>query len=98
MAQSAFGNVTSQSYGGEFGYALWRDTQVFVEGGIIRNVATPSLSGGAQTIAGALTQLQSEPVAYSVKQPVTFFAAGVRYPWRVTDLLIRAGVALGFAF
>jgi opacity protein-like surface antigen len=78
VAQSAFGNVTSQAYGGELGYSVWRNVQIFAEAGQIRNVATKELSASAQAIAGALTQLQSAAVSYSVKQPVTLFAVGVR--------------------
>lgn len=79
VAQSAFGNVTSQSYGAEFGATVATNLQLFVEGGRIRNVATPEISAGAQKIAAALAQLQTAAVTYSVKEPVSFGVAGVRY-------------------
>src|SRR5262245_53830228 len=58
FAQSAFGNVTSQAYGGEFGVTVWQNMQAFVEAGQVSNVATESLSTNAALIAGALGQLQ----------------------------------------
>jgi opacity protein-like surface antigen len=79
FAQSAFSNVTSQSYGGEVGVTIRSHLQVFGEFGIIRNVATASLGTSASVIAGALTQLQPAAVDYTVKEPVTFGAGGVRY-------------------
>jgi opacity protein-like surface antigen len=78
VAQSAFGNVTSQSYGAELGFTVHQNLQVFVEAGQIRNVATTELGAAAQTIAGGLSQTQAN-VGFSVKQPVTFGAAGVKF-------------------
>jgi opacity protein-like surface antigen len=78
VAQSAFGNVTSQSFGGEFGYTIASQLQVFVEAGSIGNVATADIGASAQQIAGAIAQVQSN-VGYTVKQPVTFGIAGVKY-------------------
>src|ERR1700737_5036458 len=79
FAQSAFGNVTSQSYGVEAGYTISTGLQVFVEAGRIRDVATSDLGVNAQTIAGALIQSQSNTVRYTVKEPVSFGVAGVKY-------------------
>jgi opacity protein-like surface antigen len=78
FAASAFGNVTSQAYGGEVGVTLAPGWQVFAEGGQIRNVATDDISNSAQIIAAALSQMQSN-VGFSVKQPATFFDAGIKY-------------------
>jgi opacity protein-like surface antigen len=78
VAQSAFGNVTSQSYGVEVGYSLEPAVQIFAEGGRTRDVATSELGNAAQLIAGALSQTQSG-VSFTVREPVTFGAAGVRY-------------------
>jgi opacity protein-like surface antigen len=79
VAHSAFGNVTSQSYGAEFG-ANWRpNIDVFVEIGHVRDASTTALSSGALEIAGALTSLQPAAVSYTEKQPVTFGGAGLRY-------------------
>src|SRR5712692_5431686 len=79
VAQSAFGNVTSQSYGAEAGYTIVTGVQVFVEAGRIRDAATPDLGINALTISGALTQAQSNSVSYTVKEPVTFGVAGLKY-------------------
>jgi opacity protein-like surface antigen len=78
VAQSALSNVTSQSFGGELGVTVMPNVQVFVEAGMVHNVATPDISTSAQQIAGALSQTQTN-VLYSVKQPVTFGVAGVKY-------------------
>src|SRR6185295_7988707 len=51
VAQSAFGNVTSQSFGGELGFTLQPRVQLFVDVGKIRDAAPASLGASAQTIA-----------------------------------------------
>jgi opacity protein-like surface antigen len=81
FAQSAFGNVTSQAYGGEAGFTVATRLQVFVEGGRIRDVATSDLGINAATIAAALnlSQQNSLPFLPTVKEPVTFGVAGVKY-------------------
>jgi opacity protein-like surface antigen len=76
VAQSAFGNVTSQSFGLEAGYTFRPATQIFVEVGQTRDTAPSSLGANAQLIANALPQGQS---SYSVRQPMTFGVAGIRY-------------------
>ena len=78
-AQSAFGNVTTQNFGAELGVTVFRQVQVFAEVGLTRDTAPAELGTATSTIAGALTALQSAPVAFSVKQPVTFGAGGIRY-------------------
>lgn len=78
VGQSAFGNVTSQNFGAEFGVNLARQLQVFVEAGKTRDVSTKATGAAAQIMAGALAQTASD-VGFSVKQPVTFVAAGVRF-------------------
>lgn len=76
--QSAFGNVTSQSFGGEIGITIAGPLQVFVEAGRARDVAAPEIGAEAQQIAAAVSQTQSG-VAFQVRQPATFGVAGVRY-------------------
>jgi opacity protein-like surface antigen len=73
VAQSAFGNVTSQSYGAEVGVTVAPAIQVFLEGGRVRNAAPIDLASGAAVIAGVL-QAQ-----FTAKEPITFGIAGVRY-------------------
>lgn len=79
LVQSAFGNVTSQSFGAEVGMAVTPRLRVFVELGRARDTAPETLGQNAQIIAGYLTQVQSAPVGFSVRQPVTFGMGGVRY-------------------
>lgn len=79
VAQSAFGNVTTQSYGAELGVTVAPNVQVFGEVGQIKTVASTSFTTAASTIAGALAQVQPAAVGFSAKQPVTFFGAGAKY-------------------
>jgi opacity protein-like surface antigen len=79
FGQSAFGNVTSQAYGGEFGITVATDVQVFAEVGQIKNVASSELGTNADLIAGVLRQVQNATVTFTAKQPVTFGIGGVRY-------------------
>jgi hypothetical protein len=78
VAQSAFGNVTSQSFGGEIGVTIMRQLQLFVEAGQVRDASPPELGVAAQAIAGFLSQTQGN-AAFQVKEPVTFGLAGIRY-------------------
>lgn len=77
VAQSAFGNVTSQSYGGEFGVTLTYGLQFFVEAGRTRDVATSLTQSAAQLIAAAVAPELPGVVAH-VRQPVTFGVAGLK--------------------
>jgi opacity protein-like surface antigen len=95
VAQAAFGNVTSQSYGAEIGVTVWQNVQVFVEGGMIRDVASAEIGTAAQKIAGFLTQSQTGAVSYSVKQPVTFGVAGIRNVVPV-DSIVQPYIMAGF--
>lgn len=79
VVQSAFGNVTSQSFGGEVGINLGRSLRVFIEAGRVRDAARSSLGPAAQIIASYLAGTQSGAVDFSVKQPVTFGLGGIRY-------------------
>ena len=78
VIQSAFGNVTSQSFGAEIGFTVMRNVQVFVEAGQVRDVATASIGAAAQIIAGGLSQTQAN-VGFRVKEPVTFGVAGLKF-------------------
>ena len=83
VAQSAFGNVTSQSFGGEAGVQVWRGLYVFVDAGDVRDAAPSVLGVNAQTIAGFLTQSLTS-VTFQVHQPVAFGVAGLKYVLPVT--------------
>ncbi len=78
VAQSAFGNVTSQSFGVEAGVTVLPQLQVFGEFGRARDTAPDTLGAGAQLIANYLSRTQGS-VAFGVKQPATFGIGGVRY-------------------
>jgi hypothetical protein len=67
---------------------------VFVEGGGIRDVATPETGAAAQSIAGSLSQTQSN-VTYTVRQPVTFGVGGVKFEVP-TSSVVRPYVLGGF--
>jgi len=97
FAQSAFGNVTSQAYGGEVGYTVRKNVQVFVEFGQVKNVAPPELGAAASLIAGFLAQTQSN-VSYTVKEPVTFVAGGVKYVIPITASRLQPYVMGGVGF
>jgi opacity protein-like surface antigen len=86
VAQSAFGNVTSQSFGGEFGVTVLPSVQLFLDVGQVHNVATADISAAATTIAGYLSLAQTN-VGYSIKQPVTFGVGGVKFSVPVTGKL-----------
>jgi opacity protein-like surface antigen len=94
VAQSAFSNVTSQSFGGELGVTLGDGLQLFVEGGMIRDAATSDISSGATQVALALGALQPAGVSYAVKEPVSFGVAGLRYVFsgsRVQPYVLAGG-------
>lgn len=75
IAQSAFGNVTSQSFGAEGGVSLTETVQIFAEAGLVRDTAPDTIGPAAQKIAVAL----GAGSAYSVAQPVNFGLIGLRY-------------------
>jgi opacity protein-like surface antigen len=79
VAQSAFGNQTSQSYGAEAGVRISPDVYVFVEGGRARNIAASTLGTNAQAIADSLTRVQTSPVTFTAREPAAFATAGLKY-------------------
>src|SRR5262245_8684016 len=95
VAQSAFGNVTSQNYGAEFGFTVTPAIQVFAEIGHTRNVATAEISTSAQTMASALARTQNN-VTYSVEQPLTFGVGGIKYLLPVSGQKLLPYFMLGF--
>lgn len=87
VAQSAFGNVTSQSFGVEGGISITPTIDVVVDLGMVRDSSPKSLGAAAQLVAGGLTAVQSGAVSYSVTQPITFGMVGVRYTIPRSDKL-----------
>jgi hypothetical protein len=78
VGQSSFGNVTSQNFGAEVGVTIVPHLQVFAEVGKTRDVSTRALGSNAQRMASAVTAIDPN-ASYSVKEPVTFGAVGLRY-------------------
>lgn len=78
VAQSAFGNVTSQSFGAEIGVTIAPRLQAFLDAGRVHDASPADIGASAQMIAGFLSQTQSN-VTFRVRQPVTFGLVGVRY-------------------
>jgi opacity protein-like surface antigen len=99
IAQSAFGNVTSQSYGAEVGYRLTTVLDVFVEGGWTKDAAPARMGTAAGQIAGYLTTSGQSNVSYKVKEPIGFGQAGVRIeiPMPSSRLTPYATAGVGFA-
>jgi opacity protein-like surface antigen len=96
VAQSAFGNVTSQSFGVEAGVRIGGGPDVFAEFGRVADVSTAEISADAQLVASQLAQLQNN-VSFSVAEPVRFFAAGVKYGMP-TSWSLKPYVLAGFGF
>jgi len=86
VAQSAFGNVTSQSYGIEAGFTVAPDIQIVGEFGRVRDAATDAIGANAAVIAGGLSQSQSN-VSFTVAEPVTFYMAAAKYIFPVAGKL-----------
>jgi opacity protein-like surface antigen len=97
FAQSAFGNVTSQSYGVEFGATIKPTLQVYGEFGQIRDVADTTFTTSASTIANALAQVQSAAVGFTAKRPVVFGTGGIKYR-PATTMKVQPYVLGGFGF
>lgn len=87
VAQSAFGNVTSQSFGIEGGISIAPKIEIVVDLGMVRDASPKALGTAAQLVAAGLTAVQSGAVSYSVKQPIGFGMIGVRYTIPRSDKL-----------
>jgi len=87
VAQSAFGNVTSQSFGVEGGISITPAIDIVVDLGMVRDSSPKSLGTNAQLVASGIGNVQSGAVSYSVKQPIGFGMVGVRYTIPRSDKL-----------
>jgi opacity protein-like surface antigen len=94
VAQSAFGAVTSQSYGAEFGFTVAPRMQIFVEAGQIRNAATKAFDAAAQQVAAFLSEDQSG-VTFRARKPITFGVAGLRFLIPVASRSLTPYLAVG---
>ncbi len=79
VGQSAWGNVTNQSYGAEGGVQVSANLEAFVEMGWTRDVASDATRHAAELIAGFLGETQGE-TTFTARESAAFFAGGVRYP------------------
>jgi hypothetical protein len=89
VVQAAMGDVTSRHLGGEVGYTITPRVQVIGEVGRSGDLTTAARMAAAQTIAVSLVDAQPAPVSFTVVQPVTFGAAGVKYLVPVGGALIQ---------
>jgi opacity protein-like surface antigen len=93
VVQSAFGNVTSQSFGVELGISMGPAVHIFGEVGHAGDTAPAELGAAAQLMAGSLSQTQSN-VTFIAQQPVTFGVAGLRYRF-ATESKVEPYVMVG---
>ena len=97
FGQSSFGNVTSQAYGGEVGFTIKPQLQVFGEVGWVRNTAPASLGANAQIIASGIAAVAGS-TTYQAKQPLTFGVGGVKYRVPIEGSRIMPYVLGGVGF
>jgi len=91
-AAATLGHRSSSSVGGEGGYRLTKDFDVFFEGGHIRTVGTADLDARAQLVAGAIG------ATANASYHVSYFDAGVRYHIKqITRVHSYVAVGLGAA-
>jgi hypothetical protein len=95
VGQAAFSDVTSQSYGVEAGFSVSPHLQLYADIGFTRDVAPTSFSDAAGTIAGGLSQVQSN-VGYTAKEPATFGVFGIRYSVNVAGSRATPYLKTGF--
>ncbi len=94
VAQAAFSDVTSQSFGGEIGFAVRPGLSVFLEGGYVRDAAPTALGAAAQTLAAGVTVVAG-PTTFQVKEPVAFGDAGFKYVFPVSSSVLEPYVLAG---
>ncbi len=87
---ATFGHKSDVSVGGEGGWAVMRDLDVFAEVGHIGNAASSELDARATDIANHVGG------AANVIAKVTYFDVGVRYRFVLNNPKIRPYVAAGF--
>jgi opacity protein-like surface antigen len=95
LAQSSFGNVTTQSYGGEVGVLVRPRLAIVVDAGLVRNAAPDSLTARAQTIVAGIAAAAGSADA-RVRVPVGFGVAGISYGVRsaAAEPYVTAGAGL----
>lgn len=78
-----FGNQSSGTFGGEVGYTVMPNIEVFGEAGRITNAATSGMQDSVGVVAKYLGTLGKGSASGSTQAPVNFGGAGLRY---VVDL------------
>jgi opacity protein-like surface antigen len=86
---ATLGHKSDIAVGGEFGFRLSPDIDVFVEGGHIGNAATSKMEEDADRIAAAVGA-----TANTISK-IDYFDAGLRYHWPASRT-VDPYVALGF--
>ena len=86
---ATLGHKSDIAVGGEFGFRLSPDIDIFVEGGHIGNAATSKMEEDANRIAAAV-----DATANTISK-IDYFDAGLRYHWPASRT-VDPYVALGF--
>lgn len=81
-------------FGGEIGWRLNLSWDLFVEGGRMLNTSTTEMDAAATVIKQYLESISSKTASFDAKQPVNYFAAGLRYKFPTTGR-VQPYVALG---
>lgn len=79
VAGPTFGHNTDASFGLEAGFP-YKGLHIFVEGGVMRNVTTATLETAATTLTTTPgSPLKAANATFTLKQPVAYLAAGLRF-------------------
>jgi opacity protein-like surface antigen len=79
VAGPTFGHNSDASFGLEAGFP-YKGLHIFVEGGYMRNVTSASMESAATTLTTAPgSPLASAKATFTIKQPLAYIGAGVRY-------------------
>ncbi len=74
-----FGNVTSSTFGGEVGFRIGSNLEIFGEGGRMTDVTSSTTESAAQSVADWLGTLGKGAATFSAATPVNYGAFGARY-------------------
>jgi opacity protein-like surface antigen len=90
----AAGSAAGGMFGADFAWRLNLSWDVFVEGGRMLNTSTADMQAAANVVAQYLGSVSGQTASSNVKQPVNYFAAGLRYKFPTTGR-VQPYVALG---
>jgi hypothetical protein len=91
------GNVTSSTYGGEFGMRFGSSLEFFAEGGRMTDVTSSDTETAAAAIGGFLNTLGKGTATWTVTSPTNYGAAGIRYLFGSGSFEPYVAVTLGVA-